>query len=201
LGDESLAVVYNGVDVDQVPFRQHPEDFFIVVGRMTPGKGIAEAIRIARKAKIRLVIVGHVTSHLPWSEEYFKKEVQPYLDGDNIRHIDRLPNLQLLRLMGRARGLLFPLQWDEPFGMVVVEAMATGTPVLAYRRGAMPELIRHEDTGFLLETETEMVAALGSIGMIQRGRCREWVRSEFSVERMVDGYEELYEEVVRRYQR
>lgn len=196
LGDESLPVVYNGIDVDEIPFTEEPENYFIIVGRMTLGKGIAEAIRVARRANTNLLIVGHVTSHLPWSEEYFHRQVKPHLDGSRVRYIERLPRPQLMQAMSRARGFLFPLQWDEPFGLVVTEAMAAGTPVLAYPRGSMPELIKDGETGYLARSEDEMVQAAGSLRDISRRRCREWVRENFSVERMVDGYERLYQKVL-----
>lgn len=195
LGDPSLPVVYNGIDLADIPFHRSPEDFFLVVGRMTPGKGITEAIAIARKAGVKLVIVGDVTRHLPWSEEYFLKEVEPHIDGSRIRHIKQLPYGELLELMARARGLIFPLQWDEPFGMVVVEAMAAGAPVLAYRRGSMPELIRDGETGFLLDSEEAMVEAVLKIGTLERWCCRDWVEKHFSVDCMVEGYEALYRKV------
>ena len=196
LGDEALPVVYNGVDVETIPFNGAPEDFFLAVGRMTPGKGIAEAIRIAKKAGVRLVIVGGVTKHLPWSEEYFLKEVKPHVDGDRIRHIESLPYGDLMRWMGLAKGFLFPLQWEEPFGMVVVEAMAAGTPVLAYPRGSMPELIQHGETGFLPPDEDAMVEAVRSAGRIDRRRCRAWASERFTVARMVDGYETVYQNII-----
>jgi glycosyltransferase involved in cell wall biosynthesis len=195
LGDESLPVVYNGIDVDAVPFNSLPEDFFIIVGRMTPGKGIAEAIRIAKKAKVKLLIVGSVTSHLPWSEEYFSKQVKPFIDGVAISYVERLPRSELLARMSQARGFLFPLQWDEPFGMVVTESMAAGTPVLAYPRGSMAELIRDGETGYLVRNEDEMVEALVAVDKLDRRRCREWVQQKFSVEKMVDAYEKLYQKV------
>jgi len=196
LGDESLPVIYNGIDLDEVPFNDKPEDFVIIVGRMTPDKGIGEAIRIAKKARVRLLIVGHVTSHLPWSQEYFLRQVKPHIDGDRIRYMERLPHAKLMEMMGRAKAFLFPLQWDEPFGMVVVEAMAAGTPVLAYQRGSMPELIRDGTTGCLLQDEDEMVETIGLIEKIDRRRCRKWVQEKFSVEQMVDGYERLYRKVL-----
>jgi glycosyltransferase involved in cell wall biosynthesis len=197
LGDESLPVVYNGIDLQEVPFGERGEDFFLIVGRMTPGKGIAEAIRIARRAGVRLTIVGHVTSHLPWSRRYFSTEVKPHLDGAQIAYIERLPRAELLGLMARARALLFPLQWDEPFGMVVIEAMAAGAPVLAYSRGAIPELVRHGETGYLARDEAELVEAVKGAGGFSRRRCREWVAARFSVERMVAEYEELYRGLAR----
>lgn len=195
LGDESLPVVYNGVDLAQIPFNARPEDFFLIVGRMTPGKGIAEAISIAKKAGVRLLIVGHVTAHLPWSEAYFDTQVKPHIDGEKIQYVERLPRRELLEVMSRAKGFLFPLQWDEPFGMVAVEAMAAGTPALAYARGAMPELIKDGETGYLLRTEDEMIDALRTVERLDRKRCREWVQENFSVERMVDGYEKLYQQI------
>jgi glycosyltransferase involved in cell wall biosynthesis len=192
LGDDSIPVVYNGIDMNEILFNDKPEDFVIIVGRMTPGKGIAEAIRIAKKARARLLIVGHVTTHLPWSEEYFLKEVKPHIDGDRIRYIERLPYHDIVQLMGKAKAFLFPLQWDEPFGMVVIEAMAAGTPVIAYPRGSMPELIKHGQTGYLPVAEDEMVEMIDRIGKLERARCRHWVRERFSVDQMVDGYERLY---------
>jgi glycosyltransferase involved in cell wall biosynthesis len=195
LGDESLPVVYNGVELEGIPFNDQPEDFFIVVGRMTPGKGIAEAIRIAQRVNARLLIVGHVTSHLPWSEKYFAQEIQPHIDGEKIRHIDRLPHEQLMQTVGRAKGFLFPSQWEEPFGLAVAEAMAAGTPVLTYPRGSMPELVKHGESGYLVQTEDEMVQAIDRIENLDRRRCRNWVEENFSVEQMVEGYETLYRRI------
>jgi glycosyltransferase involved in cell wall biosynthesis len=196
LGDESLPTIYDGIDLQEIPFNDAPEDFFIIVGRMTPGKGIAEAIRIAKRAKVKLLIVGHITTHLPWSESYFLREVKPHVDGKQIRYIERLPYSQLMKWISRAKGFLFPLQWDEPFGMVVVEAMAAGTPVLSYRRGSMPELVEDGGTGYLLEDEDGFIEALTGIERLSRKRCRQWVEKNFSLERMVDSYERIYRSVV-----
>lgn len=195
LGDESLPVVYNGIAADEIPFNDKPEDFFIVVGRMTPGKGIAEAIRIATRAKVRLLIVGDVTSHLPWSKDYYSVEVAPYIDGCKVQHIPQLPHDELMQTFARAKGFLFPSQWEEPFGMVVAEAMAAGTPVLAYRRGSMPELVNDGETGYLVADEAEAVKAIHKIEQLDRRACRKWVQERFSVEQMVDGYERLYREI------
>ena len=197
LGDESLPVVYNAVDLDEISFSAKPEDFFIIVGRMTPGKGIAEAIRVAKRARVKLLIIGHVTSHLPWSEEYFLKEVKPQIDGDKVRYIERLPYREIVELMGKAKGFLFPLQWEEPFGLVVIEAMAAGTPVIAYGRGSMPELIKNGETGYLVETEDEMVAMSCETDKLDRARCRTWVAERFSIDQMVTGYERIYAAAVR----
>ena len=193
LGDESLPVIYNAVDLDEIGFNANPEDFFIIVGRMTPGKGIAEAIRVARRAGVKLVILGHVTTHLPWSNDYFHKEVKPQIDGAQIQYIARLSYHETVDLMGKARAFLFPLQWDEPFGLVVIESMAAGTPVIAYARGAMPELINDGQTGYLVENEDEMAAMIRQSERLDRARCRAWVAERFSTDRMTSGYEQLYE--------
>ena len=197
LGDPSIPVVYNGVDLDDIPFGEKPEDFFLIAGRMVPEKGIADAIRIATRVKAKLVIVGHVTSHLPWSEEYFLQEVKPHIDDDKIRYIDRLAHRDLARLMSKAKAFLFPIHWDEPFGMVVIEAMAAGAPVLAYRRGAMTELIENGATGYLVQSEEEMVERIEQLQALDRARCRAWVQEHFSVEKMIDGYERLYQSVLK----
>jgi glycosyltransferase involved in cell wall biosynthesis len=196
LGDESLPVIYNALDLDEIAFNDKPEDFFIIVGRMTPGKGIAQAIRIAKRAGVKLKIVGHVTSHLPWSVDYFCKEVKPQIDGEQIQYIERLSYHETIDLMGRARGFLFPLQWDEPFGLVVIESMAAGTPVIAYARGSMPELIKNDESGFLVHNEDEMAAMCYRIEKLDRARCRAWVAARFSMEQMVTGYERLYQVAV-----
>jgi glycosyltransferase involved in cell wall biosynthesis len=195
LRDESLPVVYNGIDLEAIPFNDQPEDFFIIVGRMTPGKGIAEAIRIAKRANVRLVIVGQVTSHLPWSKQYFAEDIQPHIDGERVRHIESLPHDRLMQIVGRAKGFLSPSQWEEPFGLAVGESMAAGTPVLAYPRGSMPELVRHGESGYLVCSEDEMVEAIYQIERLDRRRCREWVGENFSIEQMVESYETLYRRI------
>lgn len=198
LGEADLPVVYNGVDVEAISFNDDPEDFLIVVGRIVPNKGIADAIRVARAARERLIIVGDMTPYIPRSRPYFDEEVKPFIDGEQIQHIERLPNKELTRLMGRAKAFIFPIQWEEPFGLVVIEAMAAGTPVIAYPKGAMPEIIRDGLNGFLVQSEEEMVAALGKVASIDRKQCRRWVETNFPVEKMVQDYERLYQHILER---
>ena len=189
----ALPVVYNGVDLDDIPFSDNPDEFFLITGRMLPEKGIADAIRIVSRIKAKLLIVGHVTSHVPWSEEYFLKEVKPHIDGNKICYVERLAHGDLMRIMSKAKAFLFPIKWDEPFGMVVVEAMAAGTPVLAYERGSMPELIKNGETGYLVRSEDEMFERMQRLQTLDRAHCRQWVQERFSVEQMIDGYERLYQ--------
>ncbi len=196
LEEPDLPVVYNGLDVDSMPFSNAPDDYFVIVGRIVPNKGIADAIRVARKAGVRLKIVGHVTSYIPWARSYYEDEVKPHIDQDRVQWIEHLDNPATLDLVSKARGFIFPLQWDEPFGLAVAEAMAVGTPVLTYPKGSMPEVVAHGKTGFIVESEDDMVEALRRLDTIDRHACRRWVRDNFSLERMLNGYEEVYRRVV-----
>ena len=193
LGDEELPVIYNGIEVSRVPFNAAPEDFLVIVGRIVPNKGISDAIRIAKAAGESLVIVGAVTPYLPWSRQYYEEEVEPHIDGERVRRIEHLPNSEVIDLMGRAKAFLFPLQWEEPFGLTVAEAMAAGTPVVTYPKGAMPELVRHGETGFLVESEEEAAEAISRVGSIDRRKCRRWVEERFTLDAMVSSYEALYQ--------
>jgi len=196
LGDPGLPVVCNGIDLSQTPFGAEPEDFIVTVGRIVPNKGTADAIRIARAAGERLVIVGHAPPQLPWSQAYYEECVRPHVDGDRVVHYEHLPNAEVVSLVARAKAFLFPLQWEEPFGLAVAEALAVGTPVVTYPKGAMPEIVRHGETGFLADTEDGAARALGKIGSIDRAACRRSIEERFGIERMISGYEELYRSLV-----
>jgi glycosyltransferase involved in cell wall biosynthesis len=194
---EDLPIVYNGLDVESMPFGDKGEDFLLIVGRIAPNKGIAEAIEIARQAGERLVIVGHAPPQLPWSQAYYEERVKPYVDGDRVRHIEHLPNAEVQALCSRAKAFLFPLQWEEPFGLAVAEALAAGAPVVTYPRGAMPELVLDGENGYLVESPKEAVRALGSIETIARRACRASIARRFTLDRMVSSYETLYEQILR----
>jgi glycosyltransferase involved in cell wall biosynthesis len=192
LGDPDLPVVYNGLDVSAIPFGEEADDYFVIVGRIVPNKGIGDAIRVARAAGVRLVIVGAVSSYLPWSLPYWKTQVEPFIDGDRVRWIEGLPNEETLALVSRARGFIFPLQWEEPFGLAVAEAQAAGTPVITYGKGSMPEVVEDGVTGFVVSREEEMAEAVRRIGEIDRAACRRRVEERFTLERMISAYEALY---------
>ena len=193
LGEPDLPVVYDGLDMDAVPFNESPEDFLVLVARMLPTKGIADAIRIAARASVRLVLIGPVTTYIPWSRTYFDEQVRPHVDGDRVVHIPEAPNRRVLELVSHAKGFLFPLQGEEPFGLAVLEAMATGTPVITMRRGAMPELVADRVSGFLVESDFEAVRAIGELESLDRRLVRGHVSARFTYQRMVDGYESLYQ--------
>ena len=187
-----LPVVPYGIDVARVPFRDAPGDFLLTVGRLVPTKGADRAIAIARRAGMPLTIVGDVTPYLADSGPYYEEKIRPHVDGVRVRHFRALPNDEVLTLMSRARAFLFPISWEEPFGLVVPEAMAAGTPVIATPRGSLPELVAHGVTGFLVETDEELAVYVGRVGEIDRAACRRRAEERYSAERMVSDYEALY---------
>jgi len=190
-------VIYNGIEMADMPFSERAGDYLVLVARIIPTKGIAEAIRIAKAVRERLVIVGYVSPYIPWTRAYYEEQVKPHVDGDRVRHYHELSGAETLSLVSKAKGFLFPLQWDEPFGMAVVEAMACGTPVVAYPRGAMPELVKDGETGFLPRDERGMLDAIKRLGDIDRKACRALAKKRFSAERMVREYEAFYRQVAK----
>jgi glycosyltransferase involved in cell wall biosynthesis len=191
-----LPVVHNGIDVERVPFSRVPRNYLLTVGRLVPTKGASVAIEVARRANIPLVIVGAVAPDLPESREYFEREIEPRIDGEHVCHHAALPNGKILELMSEARAFLFPISWEEPFGMVVAEAMAAGAPVVATPRGSLPELVEPGVTGFLEETVEGMADAVVRSAAIDRGACRRRAFRLFDFRRMAERYERLYERVL-----
>ena len=191
-----LPVVPYGIDVGRVPFRAEPGDFLLTVGRLVPTKGADRAIAIARRAGLPLTIVGDVTPYLADSLPYYEERIRPHVDGVRVRHFPTLPNAEVLELMSRARAFLFPISWEEPFGLVVAEALAAGTPVVATPRGSLPELVEHGVTGFLGETDEELAAFVSRIGGLDRSACRRRAEEKYSAQRMVSDYEALYRKIL-----
>jgi glycosyltransferase involved in cell wall biosynthesis len=187
-----LPVIPYGVEVGRIRFVEKPEDFLITVGRLVPHKGADRAIAIARKAGLPLVIVGDVTPYLADSEPFFRERVAPHVDGKAVVHYPHLPNAEVVELMARARAFLFPISWEEPFGLVVAEALAGGTPVIGTPRGSLPELVEHGVTGFLGKTDEELAEFAVRAGDLSRAACRRRAEARFSAARMVSDYESLY---------
>ena len=181
------AVIHHGIPLDDFPFVAEPGPDLLFFGRMHPDKGAAEAVACARAAGRRLLMCGIVQD-----EGYFAREVEPAIDGDRVRYAGPVGGAQRTEALGNAAALLHLINFDEPFGLSVVEAMACGTPVIAARRGSMPELIVDGVTGFLVDTAEEAVAAVSRLGEIDRAACRARVAERFSVERMADRYIQLY---------
>jgi len=185
-----LATVYNGLNVEDFDFVDQPEDYLLYFGRIHHDKGCAEAIAIAQKSKRKLLIAGIVQD-----ANYYREKVEPYLN-DQIQYIGHAGPEKRNKLLGKAAALLHPINFNEPFGMSVAEAMMCGTPVIAFNKGSMPELIQPGKTGYLINTIDEAVEAVSSLNNIQRGDCREWAKSKFSSNKMVDDYFELYKKVL-----
>lgn len=191
-----LPVIPNGIDVESVPFGREPGDYLLTVGRLVPSKGAANAIRVARRVGLPLVIIGDVSPYLPESRAYFEREIAPCVDGDRVRHIPSLPNARVLEWMRGARAFLFPIEWEEPFGLVVAEALAAGTPVVATPRGSLPELVEPGITGYLAEGVARLAAAVERAARLDRRRCRARAEQRFGYRRMASGYEDLYRAIL-----
>lgn len=184
-----IGTVYNGVPTDLYDFSPKPEDYFAFLGRMSPEKGAETAIEIALRAGVRLVMAAKVD---PVDREYFESRIKPHLKHPLIEYIGEVDEPAKNRLLGGARALLFPIAWPEPFGLVMIESMACGTPVIAFRLGSVPEVMVDRVTGFIVEDVAGAVAAIESIESIDRLACRRHFEQHFSAERMAQGYVNLY---------
>lgn len=187
------ATVYNGIDTREFSFNSESGETLLFFGRIHPEKGVSEAIKIAKKSNRKLIISGLIQD-----KEYFANKVIPYIDGQEIMYVGNSGPVDRNRLLGSAFALLHPIGFEEPFGLSVVEAMICGTPVIAFNRGAMPELIVNGKTGFLVNTVEEAVEAVNSLKFIDRRDCMEWATSRFSRETMIEGYLEVYEKILGR---
>jgi glycosyltransferase involved in cell wall biosynthesis len=191
-----VATIHHGIDLRCFTFRPEPGGYLLFFGRIHPDKGPAEAIEIARRAGMPLVMAGIVQDRL-----CFDREVAPHLDGRNVRYWGSAGPQERDRLLGEAYALLHPIRFEEPFGLSVVEAMACGTPVVAYRRGSMPEVVQHGRTGFLVESLEEAVEALKRVRQLDRSACRKWVEERFTAERMADDYLAVYRKILSGHKR
>jgi glycosyltransferase involved in cell wall biosynthesis len=189
-----VATVHHGIDIRNFSFQDARGEYLLFFGRIHNDKGAGEAIEIARRADRRLIMAGIVQDRA-----YFRRHVEPHVDGDRIRFVGSVGPEQRDELLGKADALLHPIQFDEPFGLSVVEAMACGTPVIAFSRGSMPELIRDGENGFLAADVDGAVKALRRLDEISRRACRVWVEERFSVDRMVEDYLRVYQSVMDRW--
>lgn len=188
-----MATVYNGVDGKDFPFERNPQDYLLFFGRIHPDKGTFEAIEIARGAGKVLLIAGLIQD-----DAYFEQKIKHCIDDRSVFYIGNVGPSERKTLLGKALALLHPIQFDEPFGLSVAESMFCGTPVIAYNRGSMRELIVDGKTGFLVRTVGEAVQAVAKIPQLDRQQCRQWAKDMFSKEKMVDNYLAVYEKILRR---
>jgi glycosyltransferase involved in cell wall biosynthesis len=187
IGLNYLATVYNGIDLSLYPFQECGGDDLIFLGRIHPDKGVHLAIEVARLSGMRLIIAGIIQD-----KGYFREQIEPHLDDQNILYIGAVDVDGKNELFARARALLHLNTIPERFGLVLVEANAAGVPVIAMDLGSCREVIKDGHTGFLVDSVTEAIRAVGRISEIDRSACRSRVRQYFSIEKMVDGYERVY---------
>jgi glycosyltransferase involved in cell wall biosynthesis len=197
-----IATVYNGIDVRNFTFTSRPGAYLVFLGRISPDKGLDVAVRVARRAGLPLKIAarpplpfkGDLGARVDW--EYFEEVVKPLLRDSNAEMIGEVCDGEKDGLLGGAAALLFPVHWPEPFGLVMAEAMACGTPVLALRHGSVPEVVEHGVTGFVCDTEDELVAAVARLHKLSRARCRQEAEQRFSAALMAAAYEQVYARLV-----
>jgi len=187
-----VATIYHGVPLEALPFCPDGGEDLVVFGRIHPDKGTAEAIDIARRAGRRLLIYGIVQD-----QRYFAERVQPHLDGDRVVYRGSVGPQQRAQALGSALALLHPIAFAEPFGLSVVESLACGTPVIAYPRGSMPEIVDNGVTGFLVPGPEAAAAAVHRVGDLDRAACRREAERRFSASRMVEDYLSLYHRLLR----
>ncbi len=188
-----VANVYNGIEVEKFKFNKSPQDYFAFLGRMSPEKGPVQAIEIAKKAGVKLIMAAKVDVA---DKEFFEKEVEPLIDDEQIKFIGEVNHDEKVKFLGNARALIAPIQWEEPFGLFFIEAMACGTPVIAMRRGSVPEIILDGEMGFVCETVNEASVKVGEIEKINRKKCYNHVKENFSAEKMAKDYVLAYEKII-----
>ncbi len=192
-----VGIVHHGLPIAE--FRTtgaKREDFFVWLGRFVPEKGTHLAIRAAKLANVPIVLAGVVYQDQRSSVRYFEEEIKPLIDNERVRYIGPVNMTQKVDLLSRARGFLNPIQWEEPFGMVMIEAMASGCPVISFKSGAAPEILVHGKTGFLVRNLDEMVQLIPRIDEIDRDVTRRHVEENFSNRVMAENYVKIYQKVI-----
>jgi glycosyltransferase involved in cell wall biosynthesis len=193
-GNADVAVVHHGIDTDAFPFNPAPGDYLVFLGRLMPGKGTAEAAQLARQAGMRLVIAGPRDDN---DDGYFESEVEPWIDGRQVEYIGPVCVRERNPLLAGAAALIYPITEPEPFGLVLIEAMACGTPVAAVGLGAVPEIVSHGVTGYHAATVEELAARIPDVISLDRHRVRQTAVERFDYRRMVDDYEAVYRRLVK----
>jgi glycosyltransferase involved in cell wall biosynthesis len=190
------ANVYNGIDLSHFRLRESPGKYLAFLGRISPEKRVDRAVAIARATGMPLRIAAKVD---PVDREYFLQRIRPLLNDRDVEFIGEIDERQKDEFLGQAYAYLFPIDWPEPFGMTMIEAMACGTPVIAMGHGSVPEVVVHGQTGFICHSVADMVAAVPGVTQLRRQSCRAHVASHFSVQQMADGYERLYRDLIKEH--
>lgn len=187
-----IATIHHGIDLNDFTFFPQAGDYLLFFGRIHPDKGVEEAIQFALAVGEPLILAGIIQD-----QRYFDEKVAPHLDGGLVKFLGPVVREQRSEMLGRAKAVLHFINFDEPFGMTVVESMACGTPVIAVARGSMPEVILQGKTGLLVQNWQEAVERFAEIDRIDRAACRKWVENSFSLETMVSKYIDVYEKIVK----
>ena len=190
-------VIHNGIDFGKFKFEKEAQDYFVYLGYITPEKGAHLAVRAARRARVKLKLAGSYK----YCEEYFKEEIKPHLKKGKIEYVGVVNSARRNKLLGGAKAILVPVDWEEPFGLVMIEAMACGTPVIGFNRAAVSEIVKDGKTGFIVEDYKEMARAIKKIDEIKREDCRAHIEKNFSVEKMADEYEKAYERAIDNFKK
>ena len=188
-----VAAIPNPVDLSAWSLQEHKSDYLLWIGRMTEVKGPHRAIAAARAAGVPLVLAGVIQ---PGQRAFFEREIAPHVDGNRVRFIGEVGGATKRSLFANARALLMPIRWEEPFGMVMVEALACGTPVIAFPEGAARELVVHEHTGFLVDDEAAMAAAVSRLEHISPAACRAWAAAHCDVDVVSRAYVQVFRDAI-----
>lgn len=189
--------IYHGVNIENLKFNSKPSNYFVWFGRITEPKGPHIAVKLAKKMGLKLLIAGVLRSET--DKHFFNKNIKPYLSS-KIKFLGPIKsNKEKSELLGGAKALIYPLLWHEPFGIVMIESQACGTPVIAFNKGSAPEIIKHNSTGFVIKEEQEMEKAIKKINQIDRQKCRIWVEKNFTTEKMVENHEKLYYQLIKKF--
>ncbi len=192
-----VGVVHHGLPMDFFKHTMKKGDAcFVWLGRFVPEKGAHLAIQAAKRAHVSLVLAGIIDKHITESVAYFEEQIKPHIDGEQIKYVGPVNTRQKISLLSKAHGFLNPIQWEEPFGMVMIEAMALGCPVISFARGAAPEIVAQGKSGFLVDTLDEMVERIPQLDELDRSAVRDYVLQNFSVKAMAEQYLQVYEKVI-----
>jgi glycosyltransferase involved in cell wall biosynthesis len=191
-----VATVHNAIDVAKFTFNDKPDDYLVFLGRFHPDKGPEQAIEIARRTGRKLIMAAKVD---PLDRAYFDKSLRPLIDDKQIVYMGEVDQKEKIKLLGRAQALLSPIQWEEPFGLVNIEALACGTPVVTMNRGSMPEIIKDGQVGFICTSLDEMVERLKEVGKISRINCRRHAEKYFDSKLMAERYLAAYQKVIDQF--
>lgn len=196
LGLNYIHTVYNGIDTSAYTFHPEPTQpaYLAFVGRFSPEKGPVEAIKVARAVGLPLKMAGKIDVV---DREYYREEVEPLIDGEQIQYLGEVSHGEKVKLLGEATVILFPITWREPFGLVMIKSMATGTPVIGMGLGAVPEVIAHGKTGFVCHSLEKMIEVIPDAMKLDRQICRQYIVSRFSVKSMTDEYDRAYNMVLK----